>query len=96
LRAGGITIADRARSGGAPSREGCSIRTEDQGPEGEEMTARTSRPWTEADEERLRSMVLAGASPGTIAQVLDRTIDSVRVRANRLRIPLKTVIVKRS
>jgi len=60
------------------------------------MTARTSRPWTEADEERLRSMVLAGASPGTIAQVLDRTIDSVRVRANRLRIPLKKVIVKRS
>ena len=64
--------------------------------EGEEMTGhRTSRPWTEADEERLRSMILAGASPRTIVEVLDRTIDSVRVRANRLRIPLKKVTVKR-
>jgi hypothetical protein len=56
---------------------------------------RTSRPWTEADEEKLRSMVLAGAGPETIAQVLNRTIDSVRVRANRLRIPLKKVKFKR-
>ncbi len=48
-----------------------------------------ARPWTPADDDKLRVLALAGASTRSIAQQLDRTIAAVGSRARRLNIVLK-------
>jgi hypothetical protein len=54
-----------------------------------------SRPWTQADDDKLRALVLTRASTREIGRQLDRSIFAVRSRAQRLNIILKKVIVKR-
>jgi hypothetical protein len=44
--------------------------------------------WTPEDDELLRKLVLANASPFDIAVQLERSLSSVRARAHRLGIPL--------
>jgi hypothetical protein len=48
-----------------------------------------TRPWTRADDEILRSLVLNGTDARSIGVRLNRTAVAVRSRARRLRIPLK-------
>jgi hypothetical protein len=55
-----------------------------------------ARPWTQADDDKLRALALAGASTRAIAQQLDRTITAVGSRAKRLNIVLKKVKKKSS
>jgi hypothetical protein len=54
-----------------------------------------SKPWTPRDDERLRSLVVAGKAAWQIAADLERTISAVRSRAERFRISLKRVAVAR-
>jgi hypothetical protein len=65
--------------------------------EGEgEMMAGPSRPWTPLDDERLRSLAIAGMDANEIATELERTVAAVRSRAERkLRVSLKRVMVAR-
>jgi hypothetical protein len=44
--------------------------------------------WTPEEDELLRKLVLANASPFDIAAQLERSLSSVRARAHRLGIPL--------
>jgi hypothetical protein len=44
--------------------------------------------WTPEEDELLRKLVLANASPFDIAVQLKRSVSSVRARAHRLGIPL--------
>jgi hypothetical protein len=55
-----------------------------------------ARPWTQADDDKLRAMVLTGASTGEIGRQLDRSIFAVRSRAQQLHIILKKITVNRS
>jgi hypothetical protein len=48
-----------------------------------------TRPWTPADDEILRSMVLRGVATRVIGSQLDRTAVAVRSRARRLNILIK-------
>jgi hypothetical protein len=48
-----------------------------------------SLPWTQAEDDNLRKLVLAGASTGEIGHQLNRTISAVQSRARRLNIILK-------
>jgi hypothetical protein len=55
-----------------------------------------ARPWTQADDDKLRALVLTRASTREIGRQLDRSIFAVRSRAQQLHIILKKVTVKRS
>jgi hypothetical protein len=55
-----------------------------------------TRPWTPADDEILRSMVLRGVATQVIGSQLDRTAVAVRSRARRLNILIKKTTPKRS
>jgi hypothetical protein len=52
-------------------------------------------PWTEADNERLKKLVLQGASPLRAAAAFNRTISSVRVQARKLGTPFPPTRVAR-
>jgi hypothetical protein len=54
-----------------------------------EPARHASLPWTQAEDDNLRKLALAGASSGEIGHHLNRTISSVRSRARRLNIILK-------
>jgi hypothetical protein len=54
-----------------------------------------ARPCTQADDDTMRALVLAGASTRAIAHQLDRTIAAVGSRAKRANIGLKKVKKKR-
>jgi hypothetical protein len=45
-------------------------------------------PWTPADDELLRKLILENASPHEIAAGLKRSVSSIRARAHKLGIPL--------
>jgi hypothetical protein len=51
------------------------------------LSSRVAR-WTPEEDELLRKLVLANASPFDIAVQLERSRSSVRARAHRLGIPL--------
>jgi hypothetical protein len=60
------------------------------------MSPGPSKRWTPLDDERLRSLALAGMDSNEIATELERTVSAVRARAERkLRVPLKRVMVAR-
>jgi DNA-binding NarL/FixJ family response regulator len=52
-------------------------------------------PWTPAEEERLRAMIVSGMSVKDIATEHQRNVGAVRSRSERLGISLKRVAVKR-
>jgi hypothetical protein len=54
-----------------------------------------TRPWTPADDEMLRSLVLKEADARVIGRQLNRTAVAVRSRASRLHILLKKTKPKR-
>jgi hypothetical protein len=58
------------------------------------MGARSSlsRLWTPEDDERLKSMILAGRTPAEIAIKLRRSVAAVYARAHRFRLSFKRVI----
>ena len=49
----------------------------------------SGRPWTQADDDKLRRLVIGGASLGEIGVQLNRTETAVRWRAGRLKIILR-------
>jgi hypothetical protein len=61
-----------------------------------ELGRLAARLWTQADDDKLRALALAGASTRAIAHQLDRTIAAVGSRAQRLNIVLKKAKKKRS
>jgi hypothetical protein len=48
----------------------------------------SARPWALADDDKLRSLAITGASPRAIGVRMDRTETAVRSRARRLKIIL--------
>jgi hypothetical protein len=54
-----------------------------------------SKPWTSRDDERLRSLAVAGMAAWEIAAELERTVPAVRWRTERFGISLKRVAVSR-
>ena len=52
-------------------------------------------PWTPAEEERLRAMIVSGMSVKDIATEHQRSVGAVRARSEQLGISLKRVTVKR-
>jgi hypothetical protein len=60
------------------------------------MSPGPSKPWMPLDDERLRSLALAGMDANEIATELERTVSAVRARAERkLRVSLKRIMVAR-
>jgi DNA-directed RNA polymerase specialized sigma24 family protein len=60
------------------------------------MRENSGKPWTPLDDERLRSLAIAGMDAKEIATELERTVSAVRSRAERkLRVSLKRVMVAR-
>jgi hypothetical protein len=54
-----------------------------------------ARPWTQADDDKLRAMVLTDETTREIGYQLDRSVVAIRARAQLLNIILKKVTVKR-
>jgi hypothetical protein len=52
-----------------------------------------TKPWTNVEDERLRSLAISGMNALSIAAELERNVFSVRARARRLGIPLGRVKV---
>jgi hypothetical protein len=67
------------------------------GAEGEWQMMRQfpARPWTPAEEERLRALVMAGMSAIDLSPELQRSVAAVRSRSEQLGISLKLVTVRR-
>jgi hypothetical protein len=66
--------------------------------EGEQMTAmaeNSRKPWTAEEDERLRQLVVSGASVGEIAEKLDRTEPAAEASAYFLRVTLGRFGAKR-
>ena len=55
------------------------------------MTGRITQPWTPSDDERLRKLAAEGRSSLTIAERMQRSPNSIRRRAQRLKIVLAKV-----
>jgi transposase len=51
--------------------------------------------WTEADDQRLRSLTLSGMTCREIAREIGRSVDAVQARAKKLGVSLKQVMVRR-
>jgi hypothetical protein len=51
--------------------------------------------WTEADDQRLRSLALSGMTSREIAREIGRSISAVQARAKKLKISLKQVMIRR-
>jgi hypothetical protein len=49
----------------------------------------SARPWTHADDDKLRKLAIAGASSRAIGVQMDRTEAAIRSRASRVKIILK-------
>jgi hypothetical protein len=54
-----------------------------------ELRRFSTRPWTEADDDKLRAFALAGVSSRLIGVQMNRTDTAVRSRAGRLNITLR-------
>ena len=55
----------------------------------------SAKPWTPAEEERLRTMIMSGMSVKDIATEHQRSVGAVRARSKQLGISLKQITVKR-
>jgi hypothetical protein len=53
-----------------------------------------SRPWTQADDDKLRRLALAGLSSTAIGIRMDRTETVVRSRAKQLQVILRKIKLK--
>jgi type II secretory pathway component HofQ len=51
--------------------------------------------WTEADDAKLRSLVVAGRSSREIATELSRSLNAVEARTKKLGISLQQVMIRR-
>lgn len=51
------------------------------------------KPWTNVEDERLRSLVISGINAWDIAAVLERTVVAVRARAERVGVSLRQIRV---
>jgi hypothetical protein len=51
--------------------------------------------WTEADDAKLRSLVVAGLSSREIATELSRSLNAVQARSQKLGISLQHVMIRR-
>jgi DNA-directed RNA polymerase specialized sigma24 family protein len=51
--------------------------------------------WTEADDQRLRSLAISGMNAREIASEVGRSMGAVQARAKKLRLSLKQVTVRR-
>ena len=93
------TAAGRS-SGKCPSSVTCDCAPCQTRAEGEGKMTKSARPaarpWTQADDDKLRALVLTRASTREIGRQLDRSIFAIRSRAQELHIILKKVTVKRS
>jgi hypothetical protein len=54
-----------------------------------------SRPWTQADDDELRTLALKGMDTRAIGVQMDRTEIAVRSRARRLHVILKRISARR-
>jgi hypothetical protein len=54
----------------------------------------TSRPWTRAEDDKLRKLALTGLSSRAIGIQMDRTDIAVRSRARQLRVILRKITLK--
>jgi hypothetical protein len=54
-----------------------------------------TKPWTSKEDERLRSMIIAGQRPPEIAIQLQRSVAAVNARAHKLRLSLKRLKAKK-
>jgi hypothetical protein len=54
-----------------------------------------ARPWTAAEEERLRALVMEGMSAIDLSLELQRSVAAVRSKSEQLGISLKLVTVRR-
>ena len=55
----------------------------------------SAKPWTPAEEEHLRAMIMSGMSVKDIAIEHQRSVAAVRSRSEQLGISLKQITVKR-
>jgi hypothetical protein len=53
------------------------------------------KPWTIAEEQHLRAMIVAGRSADDLSRELQRSVAAVRSRSEQLGISLKQVTVRR-
>lgn len=60
-----------------------------------ELRRFSTRPWTEAEDGKLRALALSGATSRSIGAQMNRTEAAVRSRANRLKIFLKKSTIPR-
>jgi hypothetical protein len=51
--------------------------------------------WTQANDEKLRVLVVAGMNTREIAMELNRSVYAIRARSEKLGVSLKQVMVKR-
>jgi hypothetical protein len=56
--------------------------------EGEEVSPSPGSPWTQADDDQLRTLAAAGESCSIIAEMSKRSHSSIRKRARMLKIKL--------
>jgi hypothetical protein len=61
----------------------------------ERRRQKRAAPWTSPEDDLLRTMALTGESPINIGLRLKRSESGVRMRAFRLRIPLKVIDKRR-
>jgi hypothetical protein len=54
-----------------------------------------ARPWTPAEEERLRAMIMSGIGVKDIATKHQRSVGAVRAKSEQLGISLKRITLKR-
>jgi hypothetical protein len=54
-----------------------------------------TKPWTNTEDERLRSLVVSGMNVWDIAAEMERTVAAVRARAERAGVSLRQVMVAR-
>jgi hypothetical protein len=54
-----------------------------------------SRPWTAADEERLKILIVAGKTIKDLSSEFQRSVVAIRAKSYQLGLSLKTVRVRR-
>ncbi len=59
------------------------------------MRRQQHREWTEADNQRLRELALAGNSTRQIAMELNRNVISVRYRCGKLGLAMRLITLRR-
>jgi hypothetical protein len=63
--------------------------------EGKVRAGSRTMPWTSKEDERLRSMIIAGQRAPEIAIQLQRSVAAVNARAHKLRLSLKRLKAKK-